>query len=103
MNTLNNSMFIYVIGPETGPQKIGISGDVNARLRNLQTGHPSKLFIHHIEEVKPKNVRLLEKKIHRELNHKKLKGEWFDLSAKEATEFLTYFVIRFADDPLLGI
>jgi len=96
-------MFIYVIGPAEGPQKIGLSGDVEKRLQTLQTGSPVTLIIHHTEEVNPKKVRLLEKKIHNELNHKRVKGEWFDLSPEDAKAFVVFFVIRYGEDPLLGI
>lgn len=96
-------MFIYVIGPEEGPQKIGISKDVEVRLGNLQTGHPSKLVIHHVEEITDGRVRLLEKQIHKELNHKRLNGEWFDLTWEEARDYVIFFVITYSDDPLLGI
>jgi Meiotically up-regulated gene 113 len=96
-------MFIYVIGPATGPQKIGISGDVDQRLQTLQTGFPGELFIHHKEEVEPKKVRLLEKKIHSELNYKRVKGEWFNFTPEEAKDFVIFFNIRYGEDPLLGI
>ena len=95
-------MYIYVIGPVTGPQKIGISKDVNVRLKNLQTGNPEKLYIHHMEEINPKRVRILEKKIHRDLNHLKLKGEWFNITTDEAIQFVIFFKIRYEDDLLLG-
>ena len=96
-------MFLYVIGPREGPQKIGLSGDVAKRLQTLQTGFPEELFVHHTEEVSTKKVRLLEKKIHTELNYKRAKGEWFNLTPEEAKEFLIFFKIRYADDPTLGL
>ncbi len=86
-------MYLYVIGPNEGPQKIGLSENVQRRLKNLQTGHPHKLHIHHFEEVPRKQVRAIEKRIHTELNYKKLKGEWFDITKQEAIEFLIYFNI----------
>lgn len=96
-------MYIYVIGPKVGPQKIGITKDLKSRLKAIQTGNPDKLFIHHFEEVETKQVRPLEKKIHLELSYKKLKGEWFDLTPEEAVDFLTYFTIRYGDDLLIRV
>ena len=58
--------YIYVIGPEDGPQKIGITNNLKHRLKAIQTGNPEKLYVHHFEEVDPKKVRKLEKKIHSE-------------------------------------
>lgn len=96
-------MYIYVIGPTEGPQKIGLSGDVEKRLQTLQTGYPVELFIHHKEEIEAKQVRKLEKKIHTELNYKRARGEWFNMTPKEATEFVVFFAIRYGEDPLLGV
>lgn len=96
-------MYIYVIGPEVGPQKIGLSGDVEKRLQTLQTGYPGELFIHHKEPIDAKRVRALEKKIHTELNYKRVRGEWFDMTTKEAREYVIYFGIRYGEDPLFGI
>jgi len=91
-------MFLYVIGSDGDRQKIGFSKDVDRRLRSLQTGNPAKLRIHHVEPVPENRVRVLERKLHRELNHKRLKGEWFDLTPTEATQFLQHAVIRWLDD-----
>ena len=96
-------MFIYVIGPKIGHQKIGISNNVERRLKAIQTGNPEKLYIHHTEPVNPKIVMIMERAIHRELNHKKQKGEWFSLTPEEARDFVIFFNIRYADDPLFGI
>lgn len=88
-------MYVYVIGPNEGAQKIGFTKNLETRLRAIQTGHPSKLYIHHYVEVTDKQHLLLEKKVHRELNHKKLKGEWFDLTKTEAVELLTFFGMEY--------
>lgn len=96
-------MFIYVIGPAVGPQKIGLSGDVEKRLATLQTGFPGDLIIHHKEPIEAKKVRLLEKKIHTELNYKRVRGEWFDFTPEEARDFVIFFAIRYGEDPLLGL
>lgn len=67
-------MLLYVIGPATGPVKIGISGAAVVRLRALQTGHPRKLFIH--AEVPGGEAE--EQHVHWFLASSKLEGEWFD-------------------------
>lgn len=90
-------MFIYVIGPHEGPQKIGLSKNPERRLKNLQTGHPQSLVIHHKEPIDATVVRKLEKKIHLELNYKRMKGEWFNMTPQEATEFVIFFRIRYAE------
>ena len=96
-------MFLYVIGPDEGPQKIGFSKDVQKRLSNLQTGNPVELKIHYQEEVPENRVKLLENKIHRELNHHRINGEWFNINPNDAMLEVQHVVIRWVDDPLLGI
>lgn len=98
---LNSCMFLYVIGPLDGPQKIGISKNPHSRLRSLQTGHPNKLFLNHSIEVPKDRVRLLERMIHQDLSHRRTNGEWFDLSPKEAEELLEFTIIRWLEDETL--
>ena len=37
---------VYIIGPEDGPFKVGITDDVVARLYDLQVSHWQQLVIH---------------------------------------------------------
>lgn len=94
-------MFLYVIGTLDRKQKIGFSENVEKRLTELQTGNPEQLYIHHTEAVPKDRVRLLERKIHKELGHRRLKGEWFNLDASEAKNMLIFALIRWLDDPTL--
>ena len=94
-------MFLYVIGTEGRFQKIGFSADVAKRLKSLQTGNPDKLAIHHVEPVPKEQVRLLERKIHKDLSHYRLKGEWFNLTSQEAIDLLKFNIIRWLDDDTL--
>jgi hypothetical protein len=75
-------MYVYVIESEAGVVKIGFSGDPQARLLALLTGHPFGLDIvytrHH------GCAPLLEKIIHRILQPLKIRGEWFKCSRAEA-------------------
>lgn len=93
-------MFIYAIGTQTH-QKIGFSSDVEQRLRNLQTANSEKLCVHHKVEVPKKRARILERKIHKEMSYKRVKGEWFDMSPKDAKNILEFMKIRWLDDTLL--
>lgn len=74
---------LYVIGGETGPQKIGISTDVGGRLAALQSHSPHVLVAHH--QAQPaSDARLVERVAHQLLAAKRLHGEWFDVSIAEA-------------------
>jgi hypothetical protein len=91
-------MFIYIIGNNTNKQKIGFSNNVNKRLKTLQTGNPEQLYIHHYELVPDDRARLLEHKLHKELNHMRIKGEWFEMSPNDAKLMLQFMMIRWLDD-----
>jgi hypothetical protein len=85
-------MFIYIIGSDAR-QKIGVSSDPSQRLCTLQTGNSETLKIHYCFEVAEKTAFKFEKYIHREQNHKRLRGEWFDMSAQHGTDLLKYYEI----------
>ena len=91
-------MFIYVIGTDENRQKIGFSKDVHRRLKTLQTGNPLVLKIHHYEEVPDSRARILERKLHKELSYLRLKGEWFNISPKDAKLMVQFMVIRWLND-----
>ena len=93
-------MFIYIIG-SSDKQKIGISGDIPQRLQTLQTGNPEKLTVHHYVEVPDHRALVMEQKIHKELSHYRIRGEWFKMSPEMAKSQLNYAIIRWLDDPLL--
>lgn len=86
--------YIYIIGTEV-KQKIGFSKNIQKRLKQLQTGSPEKLTLHHYIEVPDEFVKKLEKIIHHELSYKRLHGEWFSMEAKFAKDFLTYMEIHY--------
>lgn len=91
--------FIYVIAPvDTSLKqcKLGISVDPERRLRQLQTGFPTRLAVHHREVVKHEDARSLEKLLHRDIGHHRLTGEWFALSIDDAIGFVKYAIIQYS-------
>jgi hypothetical protein len=93
--------FIYVIGGTEKPYKIGITNNPGRRLKNLQTGHPSKLRIHHVEPIPDDQVRLIEQTIHKTINHKRLQGEWFDITLEDAIAEVKFARIRYLKDEVI--
>lgn len=69
---------IYYIGsPESGRLKIGYTkGNPGKRLRALQTGSPSKLYLMAVHPGTPE----LERRLHQQFSDARLHGEWFDAS-----------------------
>lgn len=100
---MSNPQFIYIISSSSnGPVKIGISDDPDRRLRQLQTGHPTLLAIHHREPVeKPTHARMLERFIHDTLSPKRMIGEWFNIGTQDAIGEVRFATIRWESDPLL--
>lgn len=70
-------MAVYLIGPKSGPFKIGFSKDVAQRLAELQTACPWRLGLHAVRDdwTKRDEVRL-----HEEFSAHRAVGEWFDCS-----------------------
>ena len=83
--------YVYLIG-EIGNDsryKIGStrSKDVNKRLKQLQTGSSSELYIK--ESFETEYPFKLEKMLHNHFKEKNLIGEWFELSKADTKEFNT--------------
>lgn len=76
---------IYVIGPNVGPQKIGIARDPSARLAAMQTGCPFTLRIQSVTYVASEDsARRVERVAHRLLKKHRQRGEWFNVTPGEA-------------------
>lgn len=91
--------FIYLISQsDTGPVKIGYSKHPNKRLKQLQTGQSSPLFLKHVEEIDDRKARIMEQIIHRENRHTKLTGEWFNLTVEQGISEIRHAIIRFENE-----
>ncbi len=87
---------IYVIAAsENGPTKIGYSGNPEARLRQLQTGHSGRLRLWHVESVDKRMARQIEKKIHTQILHMRTSGEWFSISTSDAIAEIRFGMMFF--------
>ena len=78
-------MILYFLqAGDKGPIKIGVTDDVNARLKNLQTGNPYKLnLLHKIEidytlgEHREISCEEMEKYFHTNFRADRMEGEWY--------------------------
>lgn len=82
--TSDRPQFLYVIGSDAGPQKIGIASNVKSRLGGLQTSNHLRLAIASKEPIEPENARLAEARAHSLLANRRLAGEWFSVSPEDA-------------------
>ncbi len=77
MTTGTKPRDVYLIRQgDTTLVKIGCSGNVRARIQNLQIGNPSKLSIVLVAEEAGQSI---ETDLHRLLSGLRRRGEWFDL------------------------
>ena len=90
--------YIYSIGPKNGPIKIGYSKSPEKRIGELQTGCPEKLYLHYTAKVDDNKAEIIEHLIHRANNHKRINGEWFDLSIEDSQSEIEFALIRYSDD-----
>ena len=81
--------YVYLIGEidNKGKYKIGSTKakDVNKRLKQLQTGNSSELFIKEYYETE--HPFKLEKMLHNHFKSSNLIGEWFELSESDTEAF----------------
>lgn len=94
--------YIYVIGPEDGPFKVGWSADPKARLTNLQVGQAVEIKLHYEEATEPDKAKVIEKLIHKQIAHKRVRGEWFNVTLEEAIGEVRFAFIRWKDEPALS-
>jgi len=81
--------FVYLIGEKNNDNRYKIGStrakDVNHRLKQLQTGNSSELYIK--EAFETDHPFKLEKMLHNHFVNKHLTGEWFDLSKADTGAF----------------
>ena len=88
-------LYLYCISNDSGLCKFGYSRDPQSRLRNLQTGNSDCLrLVDSVLVEDSSNVRLLERLLHREFAHLRVRGEWFACSSEQGSSFLRWFEIH---------
>ena len=81
----------------TGYIKIGYSVDPRARMNDLQVGCAGRLELIHAERVADSSARLLESGLHRELNHYRVRGEWFSCDESFVRSAMIHHIIRWGN------
>lgn len=88
-------MFLYCIANSQGLCKFGFSGDPHRRLRALQTGSSDTLVLLETVAVDDQSVRSLERLLHQEFGHLRVRGEWFDCTPEQGVNYLRWFAIHY--------
>lgn len=78
---------VYLVRAECQPPlyKIGVAGDVESRVRALQTGCPWPLTT----VATLPGTRSLESRVHARFEHRRVRGEWFELDDADVAWFRT--------------
>lgn len=83
--------YVYLIGEVDNPGKYKIGStrakNINSRLRQLQTGNSSELYIK--ESFETEYPFKLEKMLHNYFKDKNLILEWFELSEADTGSFIS--------------
>lgn len=85
--------YVYLIcDPSNDRFKIGVTRDLKSnRVKKLQTGNSTELFIHTIYETEwPFR---LETMLHKHFEHKRILNEWFALDVSDVTNFKSTCVL----------
>ncbi len=96
--TYQEYAYMYIISDNNGYMKIGIAKDPEKRVKQLQTGHATKLDILFTEEFYCRRSHLLkiEKLVHRKIRSMtpRMKGEWFEIPMEDLEEVKTIITIH---------
>jgi hypothetical protein len=99
---VNSDSFLYIIAASShGPVKLGISGDPERRVRQLQTGHAQRLQIYHQEPVAASQAPRYERLLHKDVAHLRSHGEWFNLTVDDALAHLRFTFIEHEPSDLI--
>lgn len=82
--------FVYVIGTEPGPFKIGYATSLRDRLGSIQTGSHQKMQILYHAEMPYDDAPKVEQSTHKILASYRLSGEWFNVSLVDAKAAVDY-------------
>lgn len=79
--------YVYLLKiPEKSIYKIGVSKDVEKRIKQLQTGNYEQITLVH--KFKSNYPYKIESILHGMYKFKRIEGEWYDMSAKEEENFI---------------
>lgn len=90
---------IYILSSFDGVKtniKIGITNNIEKRLKSIRTGNPNKVELEHIEEIPNHiNIRDFENWLHSIFGNNRMEGEWFsNLTVKEVRKKIFNFLMK---------
>jgi hypothetical protein len=94
--TETGARYLYVIGHDTGLQKIGFSFSPQARARQLRRPGEAPFAVHHQVKVLVEHAHGAEALAHWLLRDQTMGGELFDVSPQQAALAINEAAIRYA-------
>lgn len=80
-------MFVYLIRcEENNYYKIGVTKNIQRRLKQIQTGTPDKIYL--VEKYESDYSTKIERALHNFLAHYHRNNEWFELPLEEELRFV---------------
>lgn len=96
--------YVYLIEDlDNNRYKIGVTKDLEKRLRNLQTGNSNRIIIK--ESYKTEYPFKLESMLHNKFKQFRYNNEWYELESSDVEKFITYcedynrIIISLKDNP----
>lgn len=77
--------YVYLVKSENGLYKIGVSNNVERRIKQLQTGSPDKIIM--IDKFLSDYPFKVESTLHRINNIDNISGEWYSLDENTVNNF----------------
>ena len=93
---MSNWVYVMTAGPRH--IKIGVSVDVDERVKSVQTGCPFKVRI--VQRWRSPHARKIERAAHVALAKYRREGEWFDLPPKVAVEVVEWLIGAHPRNPI---
>lgn len=78
--------YIYLIGSDDGPLKVGVSVNPGSRVRTLQGAHPHELRV--MQTWRSDHARAIETAAHIALREFRVRGEWFNTTEDVARSLI---------------
>lgn len=78
--------YVYFIQSTNKLVKIGVTNNLSARLKQLQTGSPGKLKL--LGSIKTNDPYKLEKRLHNKYKNMRVNGEWFNVNEMQVEDEL---------------
>jgi hypothetical protein len=95
---IENWAYVYVIGSQSGPCKVGYSVDTERRLKDIQRPKTQRIQIFGKWPLGHATALAVERYAHWLLRDKQISGEWFDVTAEEAADAVSR-AVREGVDP----